>query len=244
MDTEPGSILSRMWARLARGIARAAPARCEVCRAWPAQPVCARCEERLAAPTHRCRTCALAIPEGADRCGRCVRQAPPLGACHAAVSYGYPWSTLVGRFKFGGEAGWAGTFADLLLRDAQVQEAVTAARWVVAMPLSRERLAQRGFNQAHELARRLAPAKADASLALRVRDTAAQAELDHDRRQANVRRAFALEPLRANTVRAECVVLVDDVMTTGASMFSLAQVFRDAGAATVTGVVFARTEDI
>lgn len=150
---------------------------------------------------------------------------------------------LVGRFKFGGEAGWAGTFADLLLRDAMVQDALGAARWVVAMPLSRERLAQRGFNQAHELARRLAPAKTDAGLALRVRDTAAQADLDHDGRQANVRRAFALEPARASSVRGGHVLLVDDVMTTGASLFALAQVFREAGAAAVTGVVFARTED-
>ena len=111
------------------------------------------------------------------------------------------------------------------------------------MPLSRERLAQRGFNQAHELARRLAPGKADARLALRVRDTASQADLDHGSRQANVRRAFALEPARAAAVRGQAVLLVDDVMTTGASLFALAQVFRDAGAAGVAAVVFARTED-
>lgn len=150
---------------------------------------------------------------------------------------------LVGRFKFGGEAGWAGTFADLLLRDAGTREAIAAARWVVAMPLSRERLAQRGFNQAHELARRLAPGKAEPQLAVRVRDTAAQAALDHDRRQTNVRRAFALEPSRAASVRGQRVLLVDDVMTTGASLFALAQVFREAGAAAITGVVVARTED-
>ena len=91
-----------------------------------------------------------------------------MDACHAAVSYGYPWSALVGRFKFGDEAGWAGTFGDLLLRDPMLRERIAAARWVVAMPLSRERLARRGFNQAHELARRLAPAKADARLAVRL----------------------------------------------------------------------------
>lgn len=214
-----------------------------MCRAWPAQPVCAACEARFAAPRHRCRTCALAIPEGTDQCGRCLRKAPPLTACHAAVSYGYPWSALVGRFKFGGEAGWAGTFSDLLLRQPPLRDAIAAARWVVPMPLSRERLAQRGFNQAHELARRLAPGKADARLAVRVRDTASQAELDHDRRQANVQRAFALEPARAASVRGQRVLLVDDVMTTGASLFALAQVFREAGAADVAAAVFARTED-
>ena len=243
MDTKAGSILSRMWAQLARGIARAAPARCEVCRAWPAQPVCAACEAQFAGARNRCRTCALAIPEGVDRCGRCLRTSPPLDACHAAVSYGYPWSMLVGRFKFGGEAGWAHIFAGLLARDAGLQQDLAAAHWVVPMPLSRQRLAQRGFNQAHELARRLAPGKADPHLVLRVRDTASQAELDHDRRQANVHRAFALEPSRAASVRGQRVLLVDDVMTTGASLFALAQVFREAAAAEVAAAVFARTED-
>jgi predicted amidophosphoribosyltransferase len=111
------------------------------------------------------------------------------------------------------------------------------------MPLSRERLAQRGYNQAYELARRLAPGRADPCLALRVRDTASQADLDHDARLTNVRRAFALEPARAASVRGQAVLLVDDVMTTGASLAALAQVFRDAGAARVTAAVFARTED-
>lgn len=204
--------------------------------------MCAACETRFAAATHRCRTCALAIPDGTDHCGRCLRAPPPVDACHAAVSYGYPWSALVARFKFGGEAGWAGAFSDLLLRDPVLRDRIAASRWVVAMPLSRERLAQRGFNQAHELARHLAPGKADARLALRVRDTASQAELDHDRRQANVHRAFALEPSRAASVRGQHVLLVDDVMTTGASLFALAQVFREAGAAEVAAAVFARTE--
>jgi ComF family protein len=159
------------------------------------------------------------------------------------VSYGFPWSALVGRFKFAGEAGWADAFAALLARDAGVQGAVAAARWLVPMPLAPGRLAQRGFNQAHELARRLAPAKADPHLAVRLRDTPAQAQLHHDQRLANMRNAFALEPARAPAVRGQAVLLVDDVMTTGASLFALAQVFRAAGAASVAAVVLARTED-
>jgi len=232
-----------MWARLLKGMARAAPARCEVCHAWPAQPVCPACEARFAGPCHRCRTCAAALPDGIDQCGRCLRTQPALDACHAAVSYGYPWSGLVARFKFAGEAGWAHAFADLLARDLAVRHDLQAAHSVVPMPLSPQRLAQRGFNQAHELARRLAPAKVDPRLALRVRDTESQADLHHDARLANVRRAFAIDPARAASVRGQAVVLVDDVMTTGASLGALAQVFREAGAASVAAVVFARTED-
>ena len=183
------------------------------------------------------------IPAGTDRCGQCLGTPPVLDACLAAVTYGYPWSALVARFKFGGEAGWAHTFAGLLARDAAVAQEVRHARWVIPMPLSRERLMQRGFNQAHELARRLAPAKVDPRIALRVRDTASQADLDHAGRQANVRRAFAIEPARAQALRGQAVLLVDDVMTTGASLAALAQVFRDAGVSRVVAVVFARTED-
>ena len=232
-----------MLAQLVRGIARATPARCEVCHAWPAQPVCERCQEQFAQARHRCRTCALAIPEGADRCGQCVQAPPPLDACHAAVSYGYPWSGLVGRFKFAGEAGWAAAFSALMARQRGVPELLAGARWLVPMPLSPERLARRGFNQAHELARRLAPGRADPRLAVRMRDTASQADLDHAARLDNVRNAFALEPARAGEVRGQAVVLVVDVMTTGASLFALARVFRAAGASHVGAVVLARTEE-
>jgi predicted amidophosphoribosyltransferase len=64
------------------------------------------------------------------------------------VSYGYPWSGLVGRFKFGGEPGWADSFAALLLRDPAARALVAGARWLLPMPLARERLAGRGYNQA------------------------------------------------------------------------------------------------
>jgi predicted amidophosphoribosyltransferase len=110
------------------------------------------------------------------------------------------------------------------------------------MPLSRERLAQRGFNQSLVLARRLASAKVDAGVLLRVRDTPAQAALDRRARLANVRHAFAVDPRRAGAVRGLRVAIVDDVMTSGASMFAAAQALRLAGAAHVTGLVLARTD--
>jgi ComF family protein len=232
-----------MLRELVRGLSQATPARCEVCRAWPSAPVCDACSERFASPRHRCARCALTIPDDLALCGRCLREPPPLAACHAAVSYGYPWAGLIGRFKFGSEPGWADTFAALLLRDAGARALVDEARWLVPMPLSRQRLASRGFNQAHELARRLAPTRAAPSLAVRLVDTPAQVALDLAARQANVRGAFALEPSRAGDVRGQKVLLVDDVMTTGASLYALAQVMRDAGALSVAAIVLARTED-
>lgn len=220
------------------------PGRCAVCASWPARPVCDACVARFAAPVPRCRTCAIALPGNVDRCGECLRHPPPLDACLACCDYAWPWPGQIGRFKFRGEAGWAAPLATLMRSTPWVEPTLEQADLVLPMPLSRERLKTRGFNQALELARRLAPAgRLDARLLLRTRDTAPQSGLPRARRLSNLRGAFALEPMRAaSAVRGRRVVLVDDVMTSGASLFAAAQVLRDAGAAHVAGIVFARTE--
>ncbi|MEJ6020796.1 ComF family protein [Ramlibacter sp. PS4R-6] len=232
-----------MFQRLLTRAERALPAQCAVCRAWPAQALCERCVERFAQPRTRCLRCALPVPPGVRECGACLGAPPPLDACHAAVAYDYPWSSLVAQFKFNGQAGWARSFA-LLMRSAPwVEPALEAAQAVVPMPLSRARLAERGFNQSLELAKALALARTNAGLLLRIRATAAQSALDRQARIANVKGAFAVDPLRAGDVRGKRVAIVDDVMTSGASMFAAAQALRDAGAAQVTGIVFARTDE-
>jgi ComF family protein len=122
-----------------------------------------------------------------------------------------------------------------------VEPALEEADVVVPMPLSRQRLAERGFNQALLLARALSPEKTRADLLLRVRHTAAQTTLDRKDRLDNVKGAFAVDPLLASKVRGRRVVLVDDVMTSGASLFTAAQALRQAGAARITALLMART---
>jgi ComF family protein len=124
-----------------------------------------------------------------------------------------------------------------------VEPALDEADLVLPIPLSRERLAERGFNQSLQLARLLAPRQWDATLLLRIRHTPAQSALDRKARLANVKGAFALDPLRAGEVRGKRIVLVDDVMTSGASLHSAARVLREAGAARVTAIVLARTDE-
>jgi ComF family protein len=228
---------------LFEGLAAALPGQCAVCRAWPAEPVCEACVARFAQPQPRCRRCALPVGPGVIECGRCVQSPPPLDACHAALPYDYPWSTLITRYKFGGQAGWARTFATLMRSAPWVEPALERCDLVLPVPLSTQRLAERGFNQALLLARALAPPKTDAGLLLRVRHTLAQTELDLKGRLKNVEGAFAVEPLRATGLRGRNVVLVDDVMTSGASLFAAALAVRQAGAAGVTGLVLARTDD-
>jgi ComF family protein len=230
----------RQWIE---GLAAAVPGQCAVCRAWPAQPVCEPCVARFAQPQARCRRCALPVAADVTECGRCLQSPPPLDACHAAVSYEYPWSGLIGQFKFHGQAGWSRSFA-LLMRSAPwVEPALDRADLVLPMPLSAQRIAERGFNQSLVLARALSAEKAATGLLLKVRDTPAQAALDRQQRLRNVKGAFAVEPLRAQQLRGRDIVLVDDVMTSGASIFTAAQVLRDAGARRVTALVLARTDE-
>ena len=165
------------------------------------------------------------------------------------MPYAYPWSTLITRYKFGEQHGWAGFFASLLLRTpgvAQALDELDAQDWLIPLPLSAGRLQTRGFNQAWELASALArqsrtPAQADARLLLRLKHTLPQSRLGREARLANVRGAFQADPLRAPALQGRRVVLVDDVMTSGASLFAAAQALRDAGAAHITAVVLART---
>ncbi len=231
---------------------------CAVCHSWPARRVCMPCVARFGQAMARCGTCALALPavlsggRGSPslQCAACLRQPPPLDACFAAMPYAYPWSDLVARYKFGGDPAWAAEFAGLLLQLPGVRaalEGLQADDWLIPLPLSGPRLQSRGFNQAWELAKALVQdsgtaAGADARLLLRIRNTPPQAQLKREARLRNVKGAFVVDPLRVQAIQGRRVMLVDDVMTSGASLFAAAQVLREAGAASVSAVVFARTE--
>lgn len=221
---------------------KATPSRCAVCGAWPARPLCDACVVRFAQEQHRCGLCALPLPDGVPVCGACLREPPPLDACLAAVSYAYPWSGLLARFKFSGEPGWAQALGERMLRIPGVAQELERCDLLLPMPLAPRRLAERGFNQALLLARQLERGKVETQLLLRLRETGSQTALDRRARQANVGGAFGVEPLRAAEVRGKAVLLVDDVMTSGASLHAAAKALRQAGAQRVSAVVLARTD--
>ena len=221
---------------------RRLPSQCAVCYRWPAHPVCEACVAQFGQPVPRCETCALRVLPGMRRCGACIVTPPPLDRCLAAVPYAYPWSGLVREFKFQEHTAWAGTFGTLLRSAPWVEPALEEADWLVPLPLSKERLQWRGFNQALLLARALDRAKVRHDLLLRIKDTPPQSSLPRHERLGSVRGAFAVDPLLAHQLKDKRVVLVDDVMTSGASLHSAAQVLRRAGVAEVAAIVFARTE--
>ncbi len=231
-----------MFSRLISAASQTLASQCEVCRAWPSISICPDCLARFARPVARCATCALPVPEGVRQCGQCIKTPPPLDACLAGVAYAYPWSDLISGFKFHRHCGRAASFARLLRSAPAVASALEAAHWLVPMPLSGQRLKERGFNQSLLLARALARHKSEHGLLLRVKDTPPQSSLTRAQRLASLLDAFAVDPLRAAEVKGARLVLVDDVMTSGASLFEAARALRSAGAAHITGLVIARTE--
>ena len=217
------------------------PSRCAICRSWPSAPVCETCIAHHAQPARRCQRCALPLPSG-SLCGDCLKNPPPLDACLCATGYAWPWTDLIAQFKFQAQPGWARSLAMLMRSGDGVEDALDAADWVLPIPLSRERLAERGYNQSWLLAKHLCRGKAQAQLLLRTRDTPSQRTLPRRERLANLEGAFAVDPLRAHELRGKRVVLLDDVMTSGASLHTAARVLRQAGVQHIAAVVLARTE--
>ena len=222
-------------------LTRSLPSLCHICRRWPSQPLCAPCVERFAQPMQRCPTCALALTQ--PHCRNCAQHPSPLDACVAAVSYTFPWTDCIARFKFQADPSLARAFAHLMRHAPWVEPALDAATLVVPMPLTHTRLRERGFNQALELARHLAPHKTQAHTLLRHGESAHQVGASRQERLDHVRDAFWVAPERVSAVRRQRVVLLDDVMTTGASMYEAARALRVAGVAHITGLVLARTEE-
>jgi ComF family protein len=233
--------------RLSPGLLPLLPRQCEVCRQWSAEAVCADCVARWAAARPRCVRCGLQLGmqlglTGAV-CGDCLRAPPPFERTLCAVDYAFPWDALTARFKFNGQVELASAFAARMAAAVQTA-AAPLPTLLLPVPLSAQRLAERGYNQAWELARRLAVRlhlEADATLLQRPLDTAHQAGLDRGARQRNLRTAFMVDARRRGEVAGRRVALVDDVMTTGATAREAAAVLLRAGAAAVEVWVLART---
>jgi ComF family protein len=235
-----GAIFERLHQTL-RKAGLSVPSRCAICRLWPAQPVCESCIAHHAAPMPRCIRCALPVAPGISQCGQCMQAPPPLQRCLCAVPYDWPWQDLIAQFKFREQPGWDHTLALLMRSTAWVDDTLHEADAVLPIPLSRERLAERGYNQSWLLARALTPDKADPGLLLRIRHTPSQRTLPRSQRLHNLQGAFAVDPLRAAEVRNRHLVLIDDVMTSGASLHTAARILLQAGARQVSAIVLART---
>lgn len=207
---------------------------CFLCRGAAAHLLCPACIAdlpQLAPPL--CPRCALPSPGGAA-CGRCLAEPPHYDATVAALAYAFPADALVHALKFRGELALAPLLATLLRERVPAQERVDLC---IPVPLSPERLRTRGYNQAAEIARHVRRGRLLVAACERSRDTAPQLELPFAARRRNVKGCFAV---RAG-VEGAAVAVVDDVMTTGATLDEMARTLKAAGAARVVNWVVART---
>ncbi|HEY2864930.1 MAG TPA: ComF family protein [Casimicrobiaceae bacterium] len=233
----------RAFGRVRRGAVdvarRALPQRCELCAAASGRElVCAACTRALPWLGPACPVCALPTA-GAEICGTCLARRPAFEATIAAFAYAFPVDRLIHAFKYQGRLALAEWSAGAILaaRDRRTGDAPDR---LVALPLSRERQRERGYNQAAEIARVVAARTGIPLLTSgvrRIRTAPPQAVLPWNERERNVRGAFACD-LDLAGLR---VAIVDDVMTTGASLSELAGTLRAAGAAGVENWIVART---
>lgn len=225
---------------------QALPSQCAVCRRWPAERLCADCLARWAQASHRCLRCALHLPAPTPLCGACLRQPPALAACVAAVDYAYPWQQLIGDFKFRADIGLARSLGRLLAEHAPAQPLLQSCDALIPVPSSARRLRERGFDHTLLLARALSR---QLPLSLEIRSHAVQRQhtdmpqhvLSRHQRLRQLRGVFQVPPAHAEAIKSQHLLLFDDVMTTGATLNALAGSLLQAGAASVSALVIART---
>lgn len=208
----------------------------------------------------RCPLCALALntlPQAATNtkaeaahpplalpCGACTLHPPPLQQCVAALDYAYPWDKLIHRFKFHGEVAWARLFARTMAQAPGAAACLAQADWCLPIPLSLPRLGERGYNQSWELVKALTRGnahQAQSDWLLKLADTPVQHQLDRAERLHNLQNAFATAAHALPQLANSSVLLVDDIMTTGATLHAAALALRRAGVAKVSALVLART---
>lgn len=202
---------------------------CELCGdPAGAEGICTPCRAELPWIGAACRSCARPLP-APGRCVTCLHDPPPWSQAIAPLAWRFPVDALIGRFKYAGALQLGALLGRLLAARCAVAPPVDA---IVPVPLHRSRLAERGFNQAQELAR---PVAAALELPVLVRATARlvpappQAGLAAQQRYRNLAGAF-----QASECVTGCrVAILDDVLTTGSTAHALAQALLRAGAAAV-----------
>jgi ComF family protein len=215
-------------------------------------PRCAACGEGLASSAEEpfceiCREAVDPLPPGCARCGRpgpdspcgaCLAAPPAFASCSAAALFGGPLADAVHALKYGDRPALARPLGTWLAG----RVALPPGAAVVSVPLGRKRRLERGYDQAALLARTLCRATRRPRLPLavrRIRETPPQVGRSREARLANVRGAFQAAP---SVVAGKDLVLVDDVVTTGATVDACAHALLQAGARSVAVVALARAE--
>jgi ComF family protein len=215
------------------------PGRCAHCDARSNLPLCPDCLQRDLPLRPRCPSCGIAVQTEGTPCGHCLLHPPRWSGALTLGDYHFPNDQFILRMKFGAEPALGHWFGELLGQRWQ-QAGLPLPNIVLPVPLSRERLRERGFNPAWEMARRLANSldrPADPHCLQRVRHSTAQSHLPLDARKRAVRGAYVC----ASRWEGQSLLLVDDVMTSGATLDEATRVLLQQGASSVSVAIALRT---
>ena len=222
--------------------------------------ICSRCLPLLPVNNRCCQRCGLPL-EGFDSldpetiCEECFRQPPPFLSCRAPFLYLFPVNQLISQMKYHNHPQLSKLLAQLMAdqikpnrnqaRDETNEESLPLPELLVPVPMHPAKERQRGFNQANYLARHLGKHLGIPVLtgAIRkVKSTGAQNPLTAEQRRRNLQGAFRINPAKLAKLRqAERIGLVDDVITTAATVTEISQILSAAGAAEIHLLAIART---
>ncbi len=211
--------------------------RCAVCLVHAEQMLCHGCEGLIQAPQNPCQICAKPLNQVEAICGECRSDPPAFSQTVCAAIYEPPVSLWVQQLKFGDRIDRASIMAEAMLEPLS---SLDPSIPIIPVPLHPKRLRSRGYNQAYEIAKIIARKQRRPLLSdvlIRCKNTAMQAELHEKQRSANVRAAFVVNQV----VEEQTVIVLDDVMTTGQTMRSIANCLHQAGIENVIAAVFARS---
>lgn len=203
------------------------------------QRICADCRDTLPWVQGACQRCARLLPSNHPHCGHCQQHPPAFDQVIVALDYVFPVEKLILGGKFSQQLSYLALLADLFLEYHQ-QTMAFKPDLLIPVPLHAQRLRERGYNQALELAKIIGrklvvPVAIDA--ARRIKPTIAQAHLTASARTGNVKNAFeATLPLSEKRI-----AIVDDVLTTGSTVQALSVALRRAGASNIDVYCMARS---
>ena len=218
---------------------------CLLClgRTRPGFRLCATCQSDLPCLGRVCAVCAAPLPPMAPRstplCGTCLVRPPYFARTIAAFPYQPPIDALIRGVKYRGRYADVGVVAQLMAQRLE-QQKIVRPDVLVPVPLHRQRLSQRGYNQAYEIARKLAQRfclRIDARCVQKIEQRPPQTALAAKCRLRNASGAYRLR----GRLCARHAAIVDDVMTTGATANEIARLLRAGGVDTVAVWVVART---
>jgi len=213
------------------------PARCLLCHLSSNQKlICQYCNDALSIPRPCCLHCGLSLSKTQAFCGDCLKQKHSFTQLHAIANYQTPYPTLIKKFKYTKQLIFGELLADLLLESIQSNISPTQLStidYLLPVPLHKKKLYQRGFNQAQLLAEKLAKQLHIPILTKtvsRAKETVAQENLSLTERKKNLSKAFDISVNKKQNIQGRRIIIIDDVVTTGATVNSLAKALLQAGA--------------